>query len=280
MAKPGRFDWLFRPQLADEDRPLSAELRFAEALAELPAVERSALALSEIGGLDTDEIAERLGTDSATVRKLLARAREAVRTSLAVRGRGLTALLPFQSWWQLGSSAPALRTAGAVLAATAVMGPSILVGRTAAEAQPVLSASPDPPGARALVRSDVVRLVPARARVSRAVAPAASPPAKPHKVDAKVERRRMPPVATPVAGPAPQPPAPVEPAGEQAAATPAPAPAAQPAAVAEVPLPVTAAPTVLPPPPVELPVELPVPVPAVPPPPPLPLPDPPPLPLP
>lgn len=273
MAKPGRFDWLFRPQLADEDRPLSAELRFAEALAELPAVERSALALSEIGGLDTDEIAERLGTDSATVRKLLARAREAVRTSLAVRGRGLTALVPFQSLWQLGSSAPALRTAGAVLAATAVMGPSMLVGRTAAEAQPVLSASPDPPRARALVRSDVVGFVPARARVSRAVAPAASPPAKPHKVDAKVERRRVPPVATPVAGPAPQPPAPVEPAGEQAAATPAPAPApaAQPAAVAEAPVPVTLAPTV-PPPPVELPIELPVELPPLPPPVPLPLP--------
>lgn len=69
------FDWFFRPHLADEDLPLSAELRFAEALAELPAIERSALALSEIGGLDTNEIAERLGTEVAVVRKLLVRAR-------------------------------------------------------------------------------------------------------------------------------------------------------------------------------------------------------------
>jgi len=74
MAKPRRFDWLFRPQLADEDLPLSAEALFAEALAELPAVERSALALSEIGGLDNDEIAERLGTDPLVVRRLLVRA--------------------------------------------------------------------------------------------------------------------------------------------------------------------------------------------------------------
>ena len=74
MPRPTRFDWLFRPQVADVDLPLSAEGRFAEALAELPAVERSVLALSEIGGLDTAEIAERLGTDPAVVRKLLARA--------------------------------------------------------------------------------------------------------------------------------------------------------------------------------------------------------------
>lgn len=101
MARPRRFDWLFRPQMADEDLPLSAEARFAEALAELPAVERSALALSEIGGLDTYEIAERLGTDPVVVRKLLTRARESVRTSIALRSRrGLSALIPFQNWWQ------------------------------------------------------------------------------------------------------------------------------------------------------------------------------------
>jgi predicted DNA-binding protein (UPF0251 family) len=101
MTTTRRFDWLFRPQLADEDLPQSAEMRFAEALAELPAVERSALALSDIGGLDTHEIAERLGTDAAVVRKLLFRARESVRTSLAAGGRrGLVAVLPFQSLWQ------------------------------------------------------------------------------------------------------------------------------------------------------------------------------------
>jgi predicted DNA-binding protein (UPF0251 family) len=90
MSVPRRFDWLVRPHLADEDQPLSAEARFAAALSRLPAVERSALALSEIGGLDAEEIAERLGTDPSIVRKLLARARESVRESIALHSsRGL-----------------------------------------------------------------------------------------------------------------------------------------------------------------------------------------------
>ena len=87
MSKPTRFDWLFRPQLADEDLPLSAGRRFAEAMADLPAMERSALALSEIGGLDTKEIAERLGTDPAVVRKLLSHARESVSASASGSAR-------------------------------------------------------------------------------------------------------------------------------------------------------------------------------------------------
>ena len=66
--------------------PISAaEPRFAEALATLPLVERSALALSEIGGLDANEIAERLGTDPTVVQKLLLRARESVRAASAER---------------------------------------------------------------------------------------------------------------------------------------------------------------------------------------------------
>ena len=96
MVTTRRFDWLLRP------RPeLSTQPRFAEVLAELPAVERSALALSEIGGLDTSEIAYRLGTDPAVVRKLLFHARESVRGSLTAHGRrGLVAAAPFQSLWR------------------------------------------------------------------------------------------------------------------------------------------------------------------------------------
>ncbi len=104
-----------------------------QALGEVAAVERSALALSEIGGLDTDEIAERLGTDPAIIRTLLDRARESVRTSLAARGRrGVTALLPFQSLWQLGSAAPTMRAAG--LIAAAVIALAVAVGVAAADA--------------------------------------------------------------------------------------------------------------------------------------------------
>jgi DNA-directed RNA polymerase specialized sigma24 family protein len=81
MPESRRIDWLSRPQPGGRALPLSAAARFAQALAELPAVERSALALSELGGLDKHEIAERLGTDPAIVLRLLARARESVRNS-------------------------------------------------------------------------------------------------------------------------------------------------------------------------------------------------------
>lgn len=173
MSRPKRFDWLFRPQMADADLPLSAEARFAEALAELPAVERSALALSEIGDLDTNEIAERLGTDPVVVGKLLVRARESVRTSLAVRGRsGLSALFPFQNWWQTGSSAPVVRAAGVV--AAAVVGSSVAIGGAAADSPRATLTSPDPPQARALERPSSRALVGTGARVRASVATAAA----------------------------------------------------------------------------------------------------------
>ncbi len=93
MTTTRRFDWLLRPQPAEAEPP-------ARALAGLPAVERSALALSEIGGLDTAAIARRLGTDPAVVRKLLLRARESVRVSLTAGGRrGRVVALPFQRLW-------------------------------------------------------------------------------------------------------------------------------------------------------------------------------------
>lgn len=149
MAKPSRFDWFFRPHMPDEDRPLSAELRFAEALAELPAIERSALALSELGGLGTEEIAQRLGTDAVVVRKVPRRARETVRATIAERGRrSLTALIPFQSWWSSGSTAPVVRTAGAV--AAAAIGTGVAIGGAAADSLRPPLVSPDPPVVRSI----------------------------------------------------------------------------------------------------------------------------------
>lgn len=174
MPRPTRFDWLFRPQVADVDLPLSAERRFAEALAELPAVERSVLALSEIGGLDMYEIAERLGTDPAIVRKLLARARESVRTSLATRGRrGLTALLPLQNLWQAGTSVPTMRAAG--LVAAAVVAPTVAIGGAGADAPRAILTRPDAPVVRAFEWSQRGPLVPSRARIglARPAAPVA-----------------------------------------------------------------------------------------------------------
>ena len=292
MSRPRRFDWLFRPQMADEDLPLSAEARFAEALAELPAVERSALALSEIGGLDTNEIAQRLGTDPAVVRKLLLRARESVRASLSMQGRrGLAALLPFQNVWQ--SSGPAVRAAGVVVAA--VVAPTVVIGGASADAPRATLTSPDPPHVRALeivdrpvpVRSPVVDVV---ATAAAAVAPARRPAPPP----ARGERRSVRPGAglqrddaSFVASVPAQWPVPSEPAerAEPAAAPEHPAPPQRPPHPANpsetvagtVPRQGAAVPPPLPvppPPPVELPVE-PPPLPVEPPPlPPLPVPPP------
>lgn len=170
MANPSRFDWFFRPNLADEDLPLSAELRFAEALAELPAIERSALALSEIGGLGTEEIAQRLGTDVTVVQKLLVRARLTVRATIAVRARrGVLALIPFQNWWSSGSTGPVVRTAGAV--AAAVLGTGIAIGGAAADRSRPVLVSPDPPVVRSLK-------VPRDRHVPTARAPAADRPVR------------------------------------------------------------------------------------------------------
>jgi hypothetical protein len=261
MPRPTRFDWLFRPQVADVDLPLSAEARFAEALAELPAVERSVLALSEIGGLDTYEIAERLGTDPAIVRKLLARARQSVRAALATRGRrGLTALLPVQSLWQVGSSMPTMRAAG--LVAAAVVAPTVAIGGARADAPHATFIRPDAPVVRAIeqphrgpyrtarAQIGLVRAVPAVV-VTRGQAAAA-------------DRPRSTRLAAPTA-PA-QPPQHREQADER---TPTPPPpAAQSETIARtLPLPVPA-PLAPAPPPIELPVvpptlpALPVPVPA------------------
>ena len=182
MSKPRRFDWLFRPQLADEDLPLSAEARFAEALARLPAVERSALALSEIGGLDTNEIAERLGTDPAVVRKLLVRARESVQTSLAGRGRGLTALLPLQSWWHTGSAAPAVRAAGVV--AAAIVAPAVLTGGAAADPPRATLAPADRPQVQVLPNARLPVAQPVRVRVATASATATATATEPARAAA------------------------------------------------------------------------------------------------
>jgi hypothetical protein len=284
MPRPTRFDWLFRPQVADVDLPLSAEARFAEALAELPAVERSALALSEIGGLDTYEIAERLGTDPAIVLKLLARARESVRASLAARGRrGLNVLLPFQSLWQVGSSAPAMRAAG--LVAAAVVAPTVAVGGAGADAPRATLTPSDPLVVRAPERPQRRPLAPSRPRISlvRSTPAAAVTRHEPPAPREPRSARSAAPIqlshdASPTASP--QPPQPTH-EQEQARER---SPAAPPAAKREtiprtLPLPVPA-PPVPAPPPVELPVvpptvpALPVPVPApeLPKPPPLPLP--------
>ena len=89
VTDPRRFDWLFRPQERDEDTPLSAEARFAEAFGRLSAEERSALALSDIGGLGHEEIATRMGTEREIVEDLIARARESMRAALVDRSRRL-----------------------------------------------------------------------------------------------------------------------------------------------------------------------------------------------
>lgn len=232
MSTARRFDWLFRPQDSDADAPLSAEARFAEALADLPAVERSALALSEIGGLDQDEIAARLGTDPVVVGKLLNRARDAVRASLAANGRRVVgALTPLQAWWQSGASAPAIRAAG--IAAVAVLGVGFVHDARSTTSRPervspdrhipTLLAGAVVPEAKAVRRRGAV--APAR---SNRVAPAPVASSAAARADAGRETTRAarvkprPPVRTQAASaPAPRPAPPVAPAaaGETIART-------------------------------------------------------------
>lgn len=232
-----RFDWLFRPQVADEDLPLSAEARFAEALAELPAVERSALALSEIGGLDPEEIAERLGTEPAVVGKLLLRARATVRTSLAVRSpRGLVALLPLQTWWQSGSAAPAMRAAGVV--ASVVVGTGVATGGASADALRPPLVAPDAARSQQMVEQAAPAVRPAQpvARVARAVT--RTPSARATK---PVRVRAMPAAARVVGENTARPPR------RQGAPIPAPAPRQRPDARPEVAAPPRPAPAATPP---------------------------------
>lgn len=264
MPRPTRFDWLFRPHVADADLPLSAEARFAEALADLPAVERSALALSEIGGLDTDEIADRLGTEPAIVRKLLDRARESVRTSLATRGRrGITALLPFQNLWQLGSSGPTVRAAGLIV--TAIVAPTVAIGGAAADTPRPVVLRADPPALRVLEPESRRAVVPARIRaIAPAVAALATAGAPPrHRAAADgASRSRRPPVQSPrprgeEPSASPQPAQPAQrdhPAPQSGSAQPA---AAKSAPVARVVPPALQAPPTAVTPPVQLPVALP-----------------------
>lgn len=278
MAKPSRFDWLFRPHMPDEDRPLSAELRFAEALAELPAIERSALALSEIGGLGTEEIAQRLGTDAVVVRKVLARARETVRATIAERGRrSLTALIPFQSWWSSGSTAPVVRTAGAV--AAAVIGTGIAIGGAAADSPRPPLVSPDPPVVRAIDKPQDRHGGIAAAAVPEPAAPerAQQPPAAAGRAAVRPESDRFGDIGARPRAAATRPPfAPARRADEpELGARPAPQPAAE-RRLPTVPLTEERPPPPLPfPTPYPLPVPVPVPAPA-----PAPAPTPPPVPLP
>lgn len=277
--------------------PLSAEARFAEVLAELPAVERSALALSEIGGLDTEEIAARLGTEPLIARKLLERARTAARMSLAGSRRGIAALVPVQGWW-LGTASPAARAVG--LVAAAVVGtsvasggasasePALALSRGATQPAAAVSSAPAVSAAQALqpVRTVVVRREVSRSRGSRPTPSVRRPGPGAHRAPAPTR-------AHPRATPSPAPTLPTSDAGPGApratpakpetagTARPAPAPRAPDpvttttAAAAEtLPVAVPEAP-VLPvaPPPVALPPVEPPPLPA-----PTPLPAPPPLP--
>jgi hypothetical protein len=213
VADPRRFDWLFRPQERDEDLPLSAEARFAEAFAQLPADERSALALSEIGGLEPDEIAERLGTGEDAAAALVARARASLRAALAQPGRRLLGLLgPLQQAAHSGAGGPAARAAGAAVLAAVGIGATFESGRVAA---PETLAPP-----RAEQGLSVHAPQPARA-VALASAPDARAAAT--GIPAATARTEVPGAAATRARP-PQRPAPA--AAPAAIPTPAPAPAA------------------------------------------------------
>jgi predicted DNA-binding protein (UPF0251 family) len=202
LADPRRFDWLFRPHPPDEDAPLSAEARFADALAQLPADERSALALSELGGLEADEIARRLGTDRETAERLVSHARARVRATLAEKGRKfLSGLLP------MGAAA---RTLGAVAVGTVGIGATADADRAQAPdrvAPPALAvAAPAAPSAVPAARIHAAATAPAlrvaastterRAVARRHAAPEPEPPGASRPEPGLA----LPPVAGPASG--------------------------------------------------------------------------------
>jgi hypothetical protein len=178
VPDPRRFDWLFRPQTRDEDEPLSAEARFAEAFSELPAVERSALALSELGGLDAEEIARRLGTERDIAAALVARARAAVRASLGERSRRIVgALLPVHAPFAVAVAAAGVAVHVPAPAASPPRAePPRVEARRVAPAAPVRGEAPRVPVASAAASVPVA--VPAVRLRARPVPAAPPPPAR------------------------------------------------------------------------------------------------------
>jgi hypothetical protein len=160
--KHHRFNWLQWTR-RHEDEALTADAEFAEAFSELPAQEKSVLALAEIGGLQPGEIAHRLHTDVVVIDAMLARARRTMRAKLRAK-RGWPSLVPLDGWLSSAGPGPSLavRAAGAV--AAAALGTGIVVAAVEDAAadppQPVVHA--ERPVARALAVVPVSR-APARA---------------------------------------------------------------------------------------------------------------------
>jgi len=258
-------------RLRDEDAPLAAEARFAEVLSELPAVERSVLALSEIGGLADEEIAIRLGTNVGVVESVLDRARTTARTKLRERRSALALLPQLAGWLTQGSAGPVAKAAGAVAAVVVGTGAvaTTIAGDAAAEGlleerpgtirlwrYPVTgtsSAVRATPAAAFVASADVSRRMRTRAEaVSRRPTPAVPPPPTATMTRPPPPTRQSTPRPAPVAAPSPP-----------VAAAHVPAPQAAPAPAAAPPIVISAGVAGAVPAPVPLP-QLPVPLPPVP----------------
>ena len=242
-------------RLRDEDAPLAAEARFAEVLSELPAVERSVLALSEIGGLADEEIAIRLGTNVGVVESVLDRARTTARTKLRERRSALALLPQLAGWLTQGSAGPVAKAAGAVAAVVVGTGAvaTTIAGDAAAE-----GLLEERPGTIRLWRypvtstSSAVRATPAAAFVA-----SADVSRRTRTRAEAVSRRPSPPVAAahvpaPQAAPAPAAAPPIVISAGVAGAVPAPVPLPQ-LPVPLPPVPVSEVPPPDPPPVLELP---------------------------
>jgi RNA polymerase sigma factor (sigma-70 family) len=250
-----------RPYVASlEHEPAAAERdvtvrELRDALERLPANQRAALVLRELGGLGYAEIAARLALSVASVQMLLFRARRALRAELeadAPRRRAGGWLWPFQPWLAELAARHALVPRAAGVAAAGAVGAAALTGSAAPP--PVRAAqAPPPPAVAAPV--EVAAVAPA-VRLRSLPRPAApTPRARPR---ARPAARPEAPAPAPPPAPRPEPPPPPEPpapAVPQSPGPPAPSlPALAPPAVA----PAVPAPPQLPA------VELP-PVPALPP---------------
>lgn len=177
----------------DADEPLTADL--VSSIASLPANQRSAFLLREVGGLSYGEIAERLELTVASVQMLLFRARQTLRaelgeTTLLDRARQAI-LVPATHWLSslasrlLASTATARSLSAAGGAALVLAGVSggesgiRDVPRTATRAQATSPAYAQRPSDPAAPLAVVTRAADRPARAGAEVAPALNPRVRP-----------------------------------------------------------------------------------------------------
>jgi RNA polymerase sigma-70 factor (ECF subfamily) len=210
-----------REELTDADFPLTAELphelarALAEALAELPAVERRVFVLRELGGRSYEEIADETETSVGAVQMQLFRARRTLRGLLeppqVERRRRAGLLVPAPGWLttlftRADVSVLTPRAAGAVGAAVlAVAGTTVAVKDVGAGQEPP-AVDPAPAAVSGVRAGGGAPRPPARRPAATVAVRDDARPAPAARRGAPARRPQAPAAATPPRSPVPAPP--------------------------------------------------------------------------